>query len=140
MKYISKWDHIFENFRMYYLSECKGAVDWYPSGPTEITVKFSDGSRLIYEDVNKTVRWIHDLYKRPLERTETEWKQDFSRRLKRIIRMRSMTQLELSARSGIPAPTISLYTTGRSVPSLYAASKLAAALDCSINELMDFED
>lgn len=125
---------------MYYLMDDEKAVDWYPSGPSEITVKLSDGSRLIYDDISKTRRMLRDIYKRPLERTEKEWKQDFSRRLKQMIRMRSTTQIELSARTGISAPTIHLYVSGKSVPSLYNASKLADALNCSINDLMDFQD
>lgn len=140
MAYIDKWDHIFEHFKMYYLTGDEKAVDWYPSGPFEITVKLSDGSRVIYDDINKTMRMLRDFYKRPLERTESEWKQDFSRRLKRMIRLRSTTQLELAERTGIRPGTISLYVNGKCVPSLYSASKLADALDCSINDLMDFQD
>lgn len=57
-------------------------------------------------------------------------------RLKGIRQKKGMTQRQLSEASGVNRVTIAKYETGKSVPSLSNAEKLAKALDVKIEELM----
>lgn len=57
-------------------------------------------------------------------------------RLKGIRQQKGMTQRQLSEASGINRASIAKYETGKSVPSLNNAEKLAKALDVKIEELM----
>ena len=51
-------------------------------------------------------------------------------------KQQGMTQKQLSEKSGVPRLCIIRYESGRYKPGLENAAKLAAALGCSIDELI----
>jgi transcriptional regulator with XRE-family HTH domain len=56
----------------------------------------------------------------------------------RAIRDRNgLTQKQLSEKSGISQPNISDVENGRVVPTVVTAAKLAKALNCTIDDLLD---
>ena len=61
---------------------------------------------------------------------------DFASRLKAARLMRHVTQVELSRKSGIPAPVISHFEHGRREPSLGNFRRLADALSVSADFLL----
>ena len=53
---------------------------------------------------------------------------------------RGMTLEELSKASGVPRVSINRYELGTRIPNVTVASKIAKALDCSIEELLKADD
>lgn len=53
---------------------------------------------------------------------------------------RGMTQADLATRLGTTAATISRYESGQREPTLPVAAKLAEALGCTINDLIDHKE
>lgn len=59
--------------------------------------------------------------------------------LERIRRSRRMSQAELSRRSGISRSYISSIEQGKYVPSAYVICQLCYALQCTPNDLIDYQ-
>jgi DNA-binding Xre family transcriptional regulator len=132
------YDDIIDDFKQYFPVVAEDAVDWYPSGRHEITIKLIDQSKVAYNFVNKTMRNIPSLDD-GIIRPENEWRRTFGSRLYDILCVKGWSQETLSSRSGISVVTISNYIRGKSIPSAYNLATIARALDCSINELTEFE-
>lgn len=97
----------------------------------ELIVTFRDGSKVLYNDVENTVRYL------PADSSnmsEKQFKKEFGYRVKRIMIEKGVTQDELSEKTGIAQETLSRYICGKIVPSFYKIDKIAKALDCSVDE------
>ena len=57
--------------------------------------------------------------------------------IKRMRKRRLMTTSELSLKSGVSRVSICRYETGKREPKLSDALRIAKALDCSVEELME---
>lgn len=65
----------------------------------------------------------------------------FRDNLRELMASRSLTQKSLAIKSGVPASSIASWLGKQaSLPNIEAAYKIAKALDCSIEELLGFED
>ena len=60
----------------------------------------------------------------------------FGINLKRMMKSKNITQVELSKAIGITQPSLSIYITGKSKPNIYKAYAIAKYIGCSIDELM----
>lgn len=60
----------------------------------------------------------------------------FGINLKRMMKSKNITQVELSKAIGITQPLLSIYITGKSKPNIYKAYAMAKYIGCSIDELM----
>ena len=60
----------------------------------------------------------------------------FGTNLKRMMKSKNITQVELSKAIGITQPSLSIYITGKSKPNIYKAYAIAKYIGCSIDELM----
>ena len=62
----------------------------------------------------------------------------FGTNLKRMMKSKNITQVELSKAIGITQPLLSIYIyiTGKSKPNIYKAYAMAEYIGCSIDELM----
>lgn len=131
------WDRIYNEFEVLFPSYAKDVVDWYPSGRMEIVIRLESGDKYIYDHTTKSLystgqTTITDV-------TEDEWKEDFAKLLSKAMRVKNMSQCELSELSGISQVTISNYVNGKRSPSVYIIAKLASALQCSVYELIGYE-
>lgn len=70
--------------------------------------------------------------------TEGQWQHFFKDNLIQMTLERHMSQMELSALSGISQGTISKYMNGSQIPTAPSIVNLSYALGCSIEELIDF--
>jgi DNA-binding XRE family transcriptional regulator len=141
MGYIDKWDRIFEEFTMYYPSISRDTVDWYPSGQYEVTAKLSDGSRLAYDGLSRTMRYIGKRDSlRNVSLPEDEWRREFSRKLKKKMDQSSLKQSELAQIIGVSTQIVSRYMNGKSTPSSYTMSRIARVLGCTVSDLLDFTE
>jgi putative transcriptional regulator len=65
----------------------------------------------------------------------------FGRRLRQIRTSRKMTQLDLTAATGIPQSVITrLERSPKANPTLETLLKIATALECTVGELVDVAD
>lgn len=60
-------------------------------------------------------------------------------KLREVRKGKGMTQKALSEVSGIPREQINRYERGNVVPTLTSAVKLAEALGCSVDDLIDVQ-
>lgn len=72
--------------------------------------------------------------------TELEWITIFGDNLVDLLKRANMTQQELADETGLSKATISAYIHKRKAPGLKAIINIAYALDCSVDELIDFEE
>ena len=63
-------------------------------------------------------------------------KQEFGRRLYKLMTEKGMHHAELARRSGLPRNNISTYINGRSLPSQQSLTKLAKVLGVTADELL----
>lgn len=70
--------------------------------------------------------------------TEQRWSRLFSLKLQELMMERGMTELSLSATSGLGHPAISKYIHGLRIPGAMSVIKLAYALGVSTDELINF--
>lgn len=138
MAYIDKWDKLFDRFCRSYPVTAAKVIDWYPSGRTEITVVLQDKTRVHYDGQDDTSRNSRSMGADP--RTEDEWNAEFGRRLRAKLSRAMMSQKDLGEVTGISQSTISRFISGRGSPNAYQVGRLAAALKCSVAELVDFID
>ena len=70
--------------------------------------------------------------------TEAEWLDIFSNNLIDMFNEQGYSQEELAYETNLSQSTISKYINKKQLPSLKAIINIAYALDCSIDELIDF--
>ena len=138
MGYINKWDMLYEDFKMMYPELEKHTIDWYPSGPTEITMMQDDRSKVTYDSYFNAIRFI-SRENCTTDISEEDWRNNFGIKLSDRLIVVGMTQKDLSERTGISAQTISKYIRGCSSPSTYNIIKIAKALNCSTTSLLYFD-
>lgn len=69
----------------------------------------------------------------------TKYAKEFGRRLKARMDEFNLTQMDLSKRTGVPQPDISMYINGKYIPSVTTVVKLARALNMTTDDLINFE-
>lgn len=72
--------------------------------------------------------------------TELEWLDIFGDNLADMLENANMTQQELADATGLSKASISSYINKRKAPGLKAIINIAHALDCSVDDIMDFEE
>lgn len=72
--------------------------------------------------------------------TEVEWLDTFAGNLVSLMQERGYSQGDLAEESGLDESSISRYINGRRLPNIRAIINIAYALDCDVNELIDFGD
>lgn len=131
------YNDIVDDFVTHFPLVANDAVTWHPSGRREITIKLKNGARIVFNDISKTIRRLPG--PDAPEMSEDSWKTGFGRKLGHILASSNMSQTALAIETGISQVMISRYISGNSQPSAYTVTKIARALNCSIDELMDFE-
>mgnify|MGYP003506772607 CR=1 FL=1 len=72
--------------------------------------------------------------------SETEWIDIFGDNLADMLDEANMTQRELADAAGLAESSVSRYVHKEMAPSFKAIINIAYALDCDVNELIDFGD
>ena len=124
--------YLYENYKLHFPSFEKDCVGWKQTDLFELEINNKDGSINIYNDMD------HTLGPKINTGTDAGWKKEFARRLRKKIAMKGITQISLSEITGISQPLLSLYTQGKTLPSVQKASDLSKALNCSVNDLIGF--
>lgn len=127
-------ERLFEEFKARYAFLAKKAVSYRKTGRFELTAELNDGSRVIYNDADKTFGTVRSA-DQITNLNATDWRDEFSRRLRRLVTQSMMTEDELSELTGISRVSLSQYLNGRSAPNPYNLLRLARALECSVGYL-----
>lgn len=122
--------YIHRNFELYHKYDAARAVEYKEVSFDELLVKLEDGRWILYDDSEKTVRTV-----RVDDITEEQCQRDFGHRLRKLMCLRGITQVELSDKTGIPQPLISKYINGVVTPSFYKVVQITKALGCSLEDL-----
>lgn len=110
--------------------------DWYPSGDFEVVLILDDGSKVQYEGLNHTYRWLPEYVERSESLlTEEEYRREFAYKLNRLMESNGYGQADLAKATGISQSAISKYTRGDALPGYYNLMKFSHALNCSVSEL-----
>lgn len=72
--------------------------------------------------------------------TKTEWLDKFSKKLNSLMIEQGYSQKSLAEETGLDRRTIARYINGDHIPTVRAIINLVYALDCSIDELIDFDE
>lgn len=123
---------MFEDFKMYYPLEGRRTLKYWENCTYELCVKLDDGEIFIFDYINKTIRRA-PVYGEQL--TEEECKNEFGRRLQRLLYSKGMTQEDLAEMTGISQKILSQYITGRVCPSFTKVDRICKALGCSMDKL-----
>lgn len=133
---------VYERFKQYNRTEDYEVEHWEPRMLNEIIVYMKNGDVLRYDNVGKTIA-----YCRQYERDEfgdymldeKEYREAFASKLRRVMTVRRMNQRMLSDETGISATTLSHYMNGRNLPDLRNVMRICRALDCSVEELTEYD-
>lgn len=119
------------NFSAYYHYMVDDVVDYrFIRGGYQLLL-MNDGRVYLYDDMCRSLR---RLPLDPYNMTEEECRIEFGEALDRIMRVKRVTQYELSRRTGISQASLSNYIQCKVSPSFHVVDKIAKALDVSIEE------
>lgn len=121
-----------------YLAEKVVEYSHDPSCSYRLFLTMNDGSALVYNDLLGTVSEPRlDRYN-PNPLSEARWRDEFASRLNEMMSMRLLTQESLAERTGISRNMIGRYCRGEGIPNVLNCTKMAAAMKCTVQELIDF--
>ena len=99
----------------------------------ELIFIFKNGEKIIYDTDTGYHRNL--FYKNINELTEEQERREFGYALRSMMRRKYVNQKELAESVGTSQTMISHYMTGKALPSVLMARKIAKVLNCSIDEL-----
>lgn len=106
-------------------------VDYKNLGGYELQVEFEKAIG-IFSGMYKTIRWLP---KDPNDMTDGQRLREFGERLRHIMFVKRVSQVELARRTGISNALLSDYVNCKHKPSFANACKICDALDCSMDDL-----
>lgn len=134
-----RYRHIVSEIGNYDPSLARQIRDWYPVGEFEVVLILDDGSKVQYEGLNHTHRWLPEYVDRSNGLlSEEEYKQEFAYRLRRLMEANGYGQDSLSRATGISQSSISKYIRGDALPGYYNLMKFSHALKCPVSELTTY--
>lgn len=138
---VENYERIIEGYKNWYPNLYERTVECKPCGRYTILVRLDDGSRLEYTTLNDTVRDVSKYYgvNHADGSNEEEWRQEFGRKLRRIMAERGVSQERVSELTGISRQMLTRYVKGTSTPSGYNLTRLSEILDCDVRELTRFD-
>lgn len=101
----------------------------------ELLVEEEDGSMFIFDVFTHGIRLVA-LNK--YDMTEDEERFMISLRIQEILKHKRMTQTDLAEAAGMSQSTISRIVSGKTVPTILVAKKIADVLDCKVDDLLGY--
>ena len=128
-------DVIFEHMAAQFPFLARDTEEYYIDNYGELIVRLNNGDLVSYDDTYKTFRKLPSDY----NLSEDDCKIEFGIRLRKIMSIKGVTQVELCEATGIQQSLMSNYITGRTNPSFYNVDKIAKFLGCSVDEFRYYE-
>lgn len=133
-----QYEEMFEEF-ISYRPDLAGAIDSYrPKHLHAIRITLTNGRRFDYNGRTKTYRELREYYvSEPDEVTDEVCREIFANNLAELMRLKGFGQPELSEQTGLSTASISKYLRKKATPTITNLEKIAHALNCSRDELLD---
>lgn len=113
--------------------------DWYPGGTYEVILVLDDGSKIQYEGLNHTYRWLPEYVEESDGLlSEEEYKREFAYKFNRLMEATGYGQRTLAEATGISQSAISKYARGDALPGYYNLMKFSHAFNCPVSELTTY--
>lgn len=135
---MNSYDYTVRLFKTMFPNYSDKINDFEYIGDMETIFYMSDGSRVIFDEVDKLAKYIEPNSDGKRELSEKEWQYEFSRKLKRKLELSNITLKELSEATGISYNSICRYARGDRTPDIFSIKKIANFLKCAVMELSDF--
>ena len=125
---------LFEYYEHYDPPASEQTVDEKYIGDFETIFILKDGSRILFDEITKSTRIIIPA----IDESDDIWLKEFSRKIKKKMKFKRITQIELAASIGISRLTVSRYVNGQRVPDYLTLKKISKVLNCPLDEITDF--
>lgn len=134
----NRYKEIFNDFAERHPYLAKDVVKCTPKHVNAIRMTFSDGSMVDYNIRSHSYRDVPEYYiASPDDITDELCREIFAANLVDIMKVKGFGQPDLAARTGLSTATISKYMRKQATPSITNLEKIAHALNCSRDELME---
>lgn len=130
--------YMLQCFETYYPSYKERSVSVLQRSPTELEIHLIDGTTLIYDDLTNGLYTENNNGSEENQRTQEDWHKEFVLRLTRSLRRKGYTQKMLAEQLNVSQPTVSSWMSGRALPRVDDAVKIAHILKVPIVDLIDF--
>lgn len=121
---------ILRNLELYFPNDFDRMIEYFKTGPFEITIQRDDGSWILYDDLDHSIRRLPNGCG---DMSESDIRKEFGIRLKKMMWIRGMDQKDLAEATGLTQPQISNYISGQTAPSFPKVDRIAKALRCSVD-------
>lgn len=125
---------LFEHYEHYDPPASERTVDEKYIGDFETIFILEDGSRILFDEMTKSTRIIIPA----IDESDDIWLKEFSRKIKKKMKFKRITQIELADNIGISRLTVSRYVNGQRVPDYLTLKKISKVLNCPLDEITDF--
>lgn len=129
----------YELFLMYYPGKERTITDQINIGDNEYMFYINDGRRVRFDAVEHTMSYIKYKDNLTYEELDTIWINEFSRKLKKKLKLNRFTQKDFANEIGVTERTIHNYINGKSIPDYLILRRIARILDCTIEDLTNFD-
>lgn len=135
---VKYYEDVYNNFARQCPMWAEDAVRCVPRHEHMIRVFLRNGDYIDYDERTGTFRYrSKGTIIETDDMTEEDSRELFSRNLLDIMRIRGIGQMILAERSGLSQVMISKYISKKATPSWINVKKIARALNCSIDELIE---
>lgn len=125
---------IYERFKHMYPAFAEMSIGWSAIGLDEIEVALSDGTRIVYDNIENIL-----IIPNKNDTVEEAWTKEFARRLKKRLYLRGLSQERVANWCEVSQPTVSKWLSGKSLPSAYMLTVLAELIGCAADDLIEYE-
>jgi DNA-binding XRE family transcriptional regulator len=132
-------DNALRKFELSNPKAYKEIVEQIYIGDFETLFKLSDGSRIIFDEIQETTLYLRARDTDDPFLTEIEWKNELCRKLNKKMLMRGMTQKSLADALDISTTTVSLYVKGKRCPDTYMLHRISRVFDYPFCDLHIFD-
>ena len=135
---IDRNSNAFRLFECYDADSSKRAIDQVYIGDFETVFILDNGDRILFNELGNTITFIQPLPPEQIDLTEEQWLSEFSRKIKKKMKLKLFTQTDLADELGISRMSISRYVNGKRVPDYLLLKRFAKVLNCPLEEITDF--
>lgn len=136
---MSNWsENTLKLFNEYWPSYTDKVIDQKEIGDFETVFTLTDGERILFDEMGCTLRFIHPIPPEQFHLFHEQWLKEFSRKVKKKMKIRRITQTELAEKLDISSVTVGRYVNGKRRPDYLFMLDLSNILNCDINEISNF--
>lgn len=135
---VNYYNEIFEDFKKYWPFEIDNVNDFRPRGERGIRLTMKDGRLLDYDIITHGLRPVRNYSASAVDEiTDERCRDSFVYHVTDLMTARGFTQQTLAEYTGISKGSINKYLNKNATPSMTALRKIAHALQCRLDELLD---